>query len=415
MIITLFILLLLSGFFSSAETALTMVNHHHIKLLVEEGNWRARIALKLISNPNKLLSTILIGNNIVNISASSLTTILASQLGGMATGIATGVLTLFILIFGEITPKSMAAINAEPLSLFYAPFIYPLSIVLTPVISVLNIFSRGVLMLLRVDSDKRQLVTERELRMIVEEGQKDGAIEKEERNMINNVFDFGDCMAREVMTPRADVISIDLSDSKQDIMDAYEEHRFTRMPVYKDDKIIGILNIKDYFYQLANLNATQDIPIEPILWNPYYVSEFQPVSSVLAELRTSSTNFAIVLDEYGEVAGIITVEDLLEEIVGELHDEYDKEEEETSIVKITDSCYELDASLRLDDVNDALGTSIVSEEYDSIGGHIIELLDHIPKEKDTVSEANLIYTVVSMDKNRISRAKITFLASPTEN
>ena len=265
LLVVLVFLLILSGFFSSAETALTMVSRTKMMTLAQDGNKRALWMLKLIDNPSKLLSTILIGNNIANLSASSITTVLVSQLGGYATGIATGILTLLILIFGEITPKTLATTYTEKLSLLYAPVVLFLFYVLTPVIWILNKITDGILFLLHINPSKRQIMTEKELRLLVDESHEDGVIEKEERQMINNVFDFGDRTVSDVMTPRVDMVCVDVKDSYDEIIALYAEHKYTRMPVYEDssDNIIGVLNIKDLFYEVSYKHS--DKPLKELL------------------------------------------------------------------------------------------------------------------------------------------------------
>lgn len=373
--------------------------------LAGEGKKRAIWVLKLIDNPSKLLSTILIGNNIVNLTASSLTTILASRIGGYATGIGTGLLTLFILIFGEITPKTLASIQAEKLSMMYAPIILALFYILTPVIWILNHITDGIFWILRVDKDAKKVMSEKELRFLVDESHEEGIIEKEERLMINNVFDFGDSMAKDVMTPRVDMVCVDVADSFDIIMSLYAEHKYTRMPVYEEsqDNIIGILNIKDLLFELSCDHT--GFTLKDLLWEPYFTTEFQKTSDLLAIIRDAGSNMAIVLDEYGSPAGLVTMEDLLEEIVGELRDEYD-EDEKDDIKKIAENIYEVDGSIRLDDLNDAIGTNLESEDYDSVGGLILELLDHVPKVGEIATEHNFTFKVVKMDKKRIERVQI---------
>ena len=405
LLLVLILLLFLSAFFSSAETALTMVSRTRMMTLAEEGRKTAAWVLKLRDNPSKLISTILVGNNIVNISASSITTILASQIGGYATGIATGILTFLILIFGEITPKTMATIRAEQLSLLYSPIILVLSYIMTPIIYLLNLISSGVLWILRVSPSDKQAMSEKELRLLVDESHEEGVIEKTEHQMINNVFDFGDALAKDVMTPRIDMVCVDVNDSFDYIISVYVEHKYTRIPVYENepDNIIGILNIKDLLYEVSCDHV--GFTLKDLLWKPYFTTEFQKTSDLLAVIRNADSNMAIVLDEYGAVAGLITMEDLLEEIVGELRDEYDKEEE-NDIVKLNDSEYEVDGSIRLDDLNDVLETNLDSEVYESVGGYILELLDHLPSVGETATQSNITFKVVSMDKNRIQRVRI---------
>ena len=224
--------------------------------------------------------------------------------------------------------------------------------------------------------------------------------------MINNVFDFGDSLAKDIMTPRVDMVSLSLDSTYEEILSIYQEERYTRYPVYDTDKseIVGILNIKDLFFYMAT-HDKNTFSLRPLLWEPTYCYEYQKTSLLMSEMKTTSSNFTIVLDEYGKVSGLITLEDLLEEIVGEIRDEYDASEQD-AIKKISTFEYEVDGSIKLDDLNDEIGTHIESEEYDSIGGHVIELLDHIPTAGEQTSENGITYTVLSIEKNRIERIHI---------
>ena len=403
------LLILLSAFFSSAETALTTINRIRFHNLAEEGNKRAALVLKLTNDSSKLLSTILIGNNIVNLSASSLATVLATdKLGSKGAGLATGILTLVILLFGEITPKSMASQHNETISLLYAPIIYGLTKILTPVIVIVNALSTGFLKIFRLNTTKTaQLITESDLRTIVDFSHEEGVIEREEKAMINNVFDFGDSLAKDIMTPRVDMVSFSIDTSYEEILKIYQEERYTRYPVYNIERneIMGILNIKDLFFYMATHDKST-FSLLPLLWEPTYCYEYQKTSLLMTEMKKTSSNFTIVLDEYGKVSGLITLEDLLEEIVGEIRDEYDASEQD-AIKKISDFEFEVDGSIKLYDLNDEIGTHIESEDYDSIGGHIIELLDHIPVAGEEASEDGIVYKVLSLEKNRIERVHIT--------
>lgn len=400
-ILILILLLALSAFFSSAETALTTVNKIRMKVLADEGNKRAATVLKVTDDSGKMLSAILIGNNIVNLSASSLATSFTIKVfGSYAVGIATGLLTLLILVFGEISPKTLATISAERLSLSYAGVIHILMKVLTPVIYVVNKLSLGFLMLLKVDPNaKMNTMTENELRTIVDVSHEDGVIESEERQMIYNVFDFGDSQARDIMVPRIDMSFVDVESTYEEVMEVYKEDYFTRLPIYEDstDNVIGILNIKD----LLLYDKEQPFHVRDFMREAYYTYEGKGTAELMMEMRKSSINIAIVLDEYGMTAGLITLEDLLEEIVGEIRDEYD-ENEENEIQKISDREYIVEGSLKLDDLNEALGLFLESEDYDSIGGYIIELLDHLPKRGESVTtEDGMRLVVDKLDKNRI--------------
>ena len=405
--VTILILVLLSAFFSSAETSMTAANRLRIHSLVEQGNKRAIILEKVISNSGKMLSTILIGNNIVNIAASSLaTTFTIKVFGNMYIGVATGIMTLLVLLFGEITPKTIATLKADDLALAYARPIYALMTVLTPVIYIVGKLANGILFLLRVDPNaKKDTITEHELRSMVNVGQENGVIEREEKQMIYNVFDFGDSAAKDVMIPRIDMTFIDVEATYKELMDIFKEDMHTRFPVYEDntDNVIGIINIKDLLLYPEN----EDFSIRKILREPYFTYEYKRTTDLMMEMRKASVNLAIVLDEYGSTAGLVTLEDLLEEIVGEIRDEYDEDEEEPIREIQPGREYQVLGSAKLSDLNDALGTKLESEDYDSVGGYIIEQLDCLPREGESVTlEDGMRLVVDELDKNRIELVHI---------
>lgn len=420
-IVIIIILLLLSGFFSSSETALTTVNKLKLRTLADEGKKKALKVLKITEEPGKLLSTILIGNNIVNIAASALTTTLCTNLfGSKYLGIATGILTLLVLVFGEVTPKTLAAKYSVQLSML---FVYPISvlmIIFTPFVWILNAITNTIFKIFKINvDDKEALVTESELMTMVNVSHEEGVIEKEEKFMISNVVDFGDAMAKDIMIPRADVVLGNSHASYEELIQIFIEEKYSRIPIYEETKenIIGILYLKDLFFY-TELNGIKDFDINAVLRKPLFVHEFQHTSQIFADMKTSSVSVAIVLDEYGLASGIITMEDLVEEIVGEIRDEYDEDEKDI-IKKISDTEYDIDASIKLDDLNDALGTKLHSEDYDSIGGFVIELLDKLPDEGEQASFENLDFTVTKVIKNRIERIKliineITDIDSSTE-
>lgn len=403
--LVLLFLLFLSAFFSCSETALTTVNRIRIRSMIEEGNKKAMTLGKVIEDSGKMLSAILIGNNIVNISSSSIATVLAIDLlGNTGAGVATGIITLLVLIFGEITPKTLATLHAEKISLNVAGIIYVLMVVLTPVIYIVNQLALGVLKLMRVNPNgKVATITETELRTIVEVGHEEGIIESEEHRIINNVFDFGDARAKDVMVPRIDMTSVSVDCSYQELLTIFEEYRFTRLPVYEDtsDNVIGIINMKDIL--LYKKDTT--FHIRDYLREAYYTYESKRLSELMLEMRKTAVNIVIVLDEYGATAGLITLEDLLEEIVGEIRDEYDADEEEIFKV-LSDNEYEVDGQIKLNDLNDLLESDLSSEEYDSLGGFIMENLDRLPKENDILSADHFCFCVKSLDKNRIKRVHI---------
>lgn len=408
--IVLITLIILSGFFSSAETALTTVNRVRMRALEEEGSKRAVKVNKILDNYSKMLSTILIGNNIVNLSASALATTLAMRIH-LAVGIATGILTVVVLLCGEIIPKTWAMLYSERLSLLYSGIIYALMQLLTPVIYIVDILSKGILHLLHIDTGRKvSTMTESELKTYVDVSHEDGVIESEEREMIYNVFDFSDALAKDIMIPRINMVTVNMNDSYQQILDVFRECMYTRLPVYQDDKdnIIGLINIKDFILT----KDPSSFCVKDILRDAHYTYEYKKIADLMYEMREKTTNVAFVLNEYGATVGMITLEDLLEEIVGEIRDEYDEDEEEY-IQEIDDDTYLVEGSMKLDDINDALGTSLESEDYDSIGGIIIECLDRLPEDGEEVTlESGIRLKVQGIDQNRISKVLMTLPEEP---
>ncbi len=406
-------LLCLSAFFSSAETALTTVNKMKMRSLAENGDKAAERVMKIVEDPGKMLSTILVGNNIVNLSASSLMTTVTMELfGSAAVGIATGVLTLLILVFGEITPKTLSTIYSDKIALAYSSVIYWLMIVLTPVIFLVNQLALGVLLLLRIDPNKKkEAITEDELRTIVEVSHEEGVIETEEKKMINNVFDFGESVARDIMVPRIDMAFVDVDATYEELMEIFRQERFTRMPVYEEstDNVIGIINMKD----LILYDQDQPFSVRDFLRQPLYTYEFKKTSELMIEMRKTFNNIVIVLDEYGATAGLITLEDLLEEIVGEIRDEYDQDEED-EVKELGLGEYLVNGSTKLDDLNECLELKLESEDYDSIGGLVIGLLDHLPEEGEEVTYENLRLVVECVEKNRIDKIHLYILEETSE-
>lgn len=405
-LITILVMVFLSAFFSSSETALVTVNKIRMKNMAENGDKRAAKVLKVTSDSGKMLSAILIGNNIVNIFASSLATILAIDIwGDIGSGVATGLLTLVILIFGEVTPKTMATIKADKFALTIAGIIDILMFVLTPVIFIINTLASGVLWLLRINPNEAdKAMTEDEIRTIVDESQESGAIEDEEREMIHNVFDFGDSLAKEVMIPRIDMTFVQADATFEELIELYRENKYTRYPVYEEttDYVIGIINMKDVIL----LQNEEDFSIRNIIREPYFTYEHKNTADLFVEMRKASIPLAIVLDEYGVTAGLVTLEDLLEEIVGEIRDEYDSDEED-AIEQLSEYEYMILGSTNLDDVNDALDLDFESDDYDTIGGYCLQLLDHLPEENETIfTEDDVVIMIKEVEKNRIEKIYI---------
>lgn len=411
-LVVLLFLVLLSGFFSSAETALTTVNRVRMRALEEEGNKRAAKVNKILDNYGKMLSTILIGNNIVNLSASALATTLAMRIH-LTVGIATGILTVVVLLYGEIIPKTWAMISSEKLSLLYSGIIYALMLILTPVIFIIDKMASVFMKLLRIDPNKKtNTMTETELKTYVDVSHEDGVIESEEREMIYNVFDFSDALAKDIMIPRINMVTVNVNASYEKVMNIFRDSMYTRLPVYEDDKdnIIGLINIKDFI-------LTQDaehFSVRDILRDGHYTYEYKKIADLMYEIREKTTSVTFVLNEYGATVGMITLEDLLEEIVGEIRDEYDADEAEY-IKEVGERTYLVEASMKLDDINDALDTDLDSEDYDSIGGIIIENLDRLPEDNEEVTLENGIrLQVQGIDQNRITKVLMTLPEPITE-
>lgn len=404
-LVSLLVLILLSAFFSSAETALTTLSRVRLRMFIEDGRKNAHILEKITNRQSKMLSAVLIGNNIVNLSASAITTLLAQNLiGDYAVSIATGILTFLILIFGEILPKTVASIHSEQLSFAYAKPIYCIMIVFTPLIYFIDIFSSFFLKLFHVKpSDGKIKMTEGELRVLVDVGHESGVIESEEKKIINNVFDFGELDAKDIMIPRIDVCCADVNASYDELMSLFKKDKYTRLPIFEDthDNIIGILNIKDLFLNPPGENFS----IRDYMREALFTYEHKDIGELLLDMKNAATNASIVIDEYGLAVGLVTMEDILEEIVGEIRDEYDAEEENL-IKKISENEYTAEALMRLDDINDIIGTSFDSKDYDSLGGLIMGELDRMPKVGDSVKICNCTLTVLHLNGKRIDSVHI---------
>lgn len=410
-IIALIILLILSAFFSSSETALTSVSRIKLETLVREDEKlknKAARTLKVIDDRAKMLSAILIGNNLVNIAASAMATALAIDLFGSAgIGIATGVLTLLILVFGEITPKSIAAFEATWLSLRVSGVILVLMWVLTPIIYILNLSVVLVRKIFKVsDEDEESKMTSEELKTVINISHEAGEIEEDEKEYIVNVFDFSDSVVKEVMTPRIDITLLKKDITYEELLNIFKENMYTRYPVCTDnpDEIIGIFNVKD----LILFDKEKEFDITEHLRESYFTFEHKNTAELFDEMRLSSIAMAIVLDEYGDIAGLVTLEDLLEELVGEIRDEYDADEVD-DITKLSDREFEVLGGANLDDVCDDLPLNFESDDYDTIGGYLTGLFDHFPKTGETyVTEDGIILRVIAVKKSRIEKIRIRF-------
>ena len=402
-IIFLVILIILSGFFSSAESAFTTVNKIRIRALAGDGNHNAMRVEKILGRYSKMLSTVLVGNNIVNISASALATTLAINIwGSVAVSIMTGVLTLVILLFGEIIPKTWATVRSEQIALSYSRIIWALMFILTPLVYIIDKMSHFIMKIFKIDtSGSGTQITENEIKTYVDVGREDGVIESEEQEMINNVFDFSDAVAKDIMIPRIDMTSVDVNTDYYTLMNVFRDSMFTRIPVYdgEPDQIIGLINIKDFFL----VKDKKNFHIKSIIRTAYFTFEFKKIADLMIEMRSKAFNVAFVLSEYGTTVGMITMEDLVEEIVGEIRDEYDEDENEL-IQQVDDRQYIVAGSVKLDDLNDVLGTSLSSEDYDSIGGLMIEQLERLPHNHETITlDCGITLTAQGISDQRIDK------------
>ena len=411
-LIVLLLLIMFSAFFSSAETAFSRITRAKLRALEEDGVKHAKTLSKIFEDYDRMITTILIGNNIVNLSASALTTVFTMRIwGNVYISIGTGILTLIVLVFGEIVPKTAARHNSEKMALSFCVPIRFLMTVLFPLVFVIDILAGAVLKIFGLKRERDEVITESELRSYVDVSHEDGVIESDERKIINNIFDFSDSVAKDIMIPRIDIMSIPEEATYKEVMKVFRETMYTRLPVYKDDNdnIIGFINVKD----LIRLKDVGSFAVSKFLREGYYTYEYKKTNDLMIEMRSKSQNLAFVNDEFGNTVGMVTMEDLLEEIVGELRDEYDQDEE-TQIVKDGDG-YLIEARMRLEDVNDVLGTEFESEDYDTIGGLVLDSLDRIPENGETVTlEDGTTLTVKGIKSNRIVSVYVVLPGKETE-
>lgn len=403
--IILFILILLSGFFSSSETALVSLSKIRLRQMVDEGVKNSDLVSKLIDKPNKLLGAILIGNNIVNIAASALATSISIDIwGNKGIAISTGAMTLLVLIFGEVTPKSLAAQNSEKTALKVAKPIYLITVVLSPIIYVITSITNVLIKLMGGNISKTQpLITEDELKTIVNVSHEEGVLEVGETKMIYNVFEFGDSQAKDVMTPRTNMVALSVNSSYKDLVELFKEETFSRLPIYEEDidDIIGVLHVKDLIFSIEDRD---NFNVRDYLRPAFFTYEFKSTQELFQQMRDNNYPTAIILDEYGGTAGMITTEDLVEEIVGEITDEYDEGNEEIIVIKEDE--YIVDGSMKIDLLNDLIGTNIESEDFDSIGGFVIGIVGRFPDEDEVIEYENLKFIIEKSEKNRIEKMRI---------
>ena len=398
------ILLILSGFFSMSETALISLSPIRLRNMVDEDVKNAKLIQHVVGNPDKLLSAILIGNNLVNIGASAIATSIATVIfGSKGVGIATGVLTLLVLVFGEITPKTLARQRCETVSIFVIKPIAACVFLFTPLIAILNVVTGAIFKVLGIDkSSSVPLVTESEFLTMVDVSHEEGVLETPEREMINNVVDFGNTDAKDIMVPRTDMVAIEVSLSYAEVVEVFKEEQFSRLPVYSEntDNIVGILSIKD----MLLIDDTENFDIRNYMREPYFTYESKPCSALFSIMKLKRLGMAIVLDEYGGTSGIVTLEDLIEEIVGEINDEYDENPEE--IKTISENEFLVDGSTKIDDVNEIIGTGLESNDFESIGGYVIGYIGRFPESGEVVECDGIKFIIEQTVKNRVEKLRI---------
>ncbi len=418
-VLILVILILLSGFFSAAEAALSAYRSNYLEKLDEEKHPKTYAVLKRwLKDPNSMLTGIVIGNNIVNILASSIATVvIVDYFGnkGSSVALATAIMTILILIFGEISPKLMARNNSSKIAESVSVIIYVLSIILTPIVACLIFISRLVGRILGVNMTSPQLmITEEDIISFVNVGNAEGIIEEDEKEMIHSIVTLGETNAKEVMTPRTSMLAFEGTKTINEVWDEILENGFSRIPVYNEtiDDIIGILYVKDLMEHIKNGDLNS--PISEFVRTPYYVPETKSIIEILKEFRTLKVHIAMVLDEYGGVVGLVTIEDLIEEIVGEIRDEYD-DEEDSFYKKIADNEYEVDAMTDIETINKDLELELpISEDYESLGGLIVTTLGRICNVGDEIEIDNIHLKVLEVDKMRVSKVFIKIMEKEQE-
>ncbi|GAB6087720.1 HlyC/CorC family transporter [Alkaliphilus crotonatoxidans] len=403
--IVLLLLLIISAFFSASETALMSISKIRIRHLMEEEVEGASLVYQLTEKPGRLLSTILVANNAVNIGASALATSLALNFfgsGGVA--IATGIMTVLILVFAEITPKSLAAKRAERMSF---RIIKPMAVIISllkPIVTIFNYVSNGIMALLGVKGDRTApFITEEELKTIVTVSHEEGVLEVDEKQMIYNVFEFGDLHISDVMVQRTDLVAFHIDTPLEEILETVKKEQFSRYPIYEKsiDDIIGILNVKDL---ILVEDLSSNFNIRNYMRRASFTFEFKKISTLFKEMKKNRTHMCIVLDEYGGTSGIVTIEDLIEEIVGEIQDEYD--ENEVEVRAISENEYLVAGSTKITQVMELLDISIESDDFDSIGGFMIGQLERFPRLGEVVEYEGISFKVEDIDKNRIKMIRI---------
>lgn len=410
-LVVVIVCIILSGYFSATETAFTAINKIRLRAKAEDGDKGAKRVLKLAENYDRLLTTILIGNNVVNILASSLFTLLLIALisdGGLATTLSTVILTVVVLIFGEITPKTLAKEFPEGFARFSAPIINVLAWLLIPFTFLFGLWKKLLLKIFKHKEDNA--ITDDELKIMVEEAEHEGGINAQESDLIRSAIEFNDLEAKDILVPRVDVEAIDCNTPPEEVDQIFMETRYSRLPVYKDsiDNIIGILHEKDFIKQRGEKGFSLEKVVKPTV----FVVSTTKISAVLQQLQKSKSHMAVVSGEFGDTVGIITMEDILEELVGEIWDEHD--EVLSDITKVSDTEYKVLGSTTVNDLCEYFDLGVVDSDSATVGGWVIDMLGKVPDTGDELTYGNLQITVAKTEFRRITELKVIML-SDSEN
>lgn len=406
-LIVIIIGIILSAFFSSSETALTSVNVFKIRQMEKNGVEKAPLVKKLVDNIGSVLTTILIGNNIVNIVTTTVATIFFTEvMGPKGAVISPIILTIVVLIFGEVTPKNIATAHSEKLALKVARPIRFLDIFLKPINFILGKITGAITKIFVGEEENSNLVTEEDLKTIVDVSEEQGVLNNEESEMINNVFEFGNSYVADIMTARTNMEAISIESTPEELNDMLKETNHSRIPVYGKniDNIVGILHMKDIVSTIADGN---DLILEELIRPAFYVYDNMHIFDLFTNMRAENVSLAIVIDEYGGTSGLVTIEDIVEELVGEIDDEYDKDNQE--VFKLTDYSYLVKSSMHLNDFNDYFNTELQEIKNDSVGGFVIDHLSRIPEAGDSIKIDNVIITVDEVDRYKIEMLKVEFI------
>ncbi len=408
-LLTIGVLILLSAFFSASETAFISFGKHHFQKIAEKNDKRARKLAFWFENPNRILVTALVGNNIVNITASVLAATLSyNYFHRIPTALVTGVMTFLILIFGEIIPKSLAKKHSETVAYFFSVPIRIFCLILTPVVKVLLAIARFLVRLFGGTMESIiPVLTEEDLKAMIIAGEEEGIIEEEERNMIDSIFELGDKMVKEIMTPRMKMTTVDEDAMLNDVIDTIAKEGFSRMPVFKEniDRITGIIYIKDIIaHGLNGRERAETAKVKDFMREPYFVPESKKVGDLIRELQERKMQMAIVVDEYGGTAGLITMEDLVEEIVGEISDEYKRDTKEMHVMP--DGCFMISGSMEIEKANEEIGLEIPQGEFETVAGFVLDRFGKFPQKGESFVYGNHQFTIQEADSKKVRLVKI---------